>query len=59
MQRGPVLYPLIPGCCGLSREQSREHRGFRSRLVADAFGAPVLRDQGPIGWPGMARPIKP
>jgi hypothetical protein len=21
--------------------------GFRSRLVADAFGAPVLRDQGP------------
>ena len=22
--------------------------GFRSRLVADAFGAPVLRDQGPI-----------
>jgi hypothetical protein len=28
-------------------EQSREHRGFRSRLVADASGAPVLRDQGP------------
>jgi hypothetical protein len=23
--------------------------GFRSRLVADASGAPVLRDQGPIG----------
>ena len=28
-------------------EQSREHRGFRSRLVADASSAPVLRDQGP------------
>jgi hypothetical protein len=23
----PVLYPLIPGCRGPSREQSREHRG--------------------------------
>jgi hypothetical protein len=30
----------------------------RSRLVADAFGAPVLRDQRPIGWPGTARPIQ-
>jgi hypothetical protein len=26
--------------------------------VADAFGASVLRDQGPIGRPGTARPIK-
>jgi hypothetical protein len=24
---------------------------IRFRLVADAFGAPVLRDQGPIGQP--------
>jgi hypothetical protein len=30
----------------------------RSRPVADAFGAPVLRDQGPIGRPGTARPIQ-
>ena len=30
----------------------------RSRPVADASGAPVLRDQGPIGRPGTARPIK-
>jgi hypothetical protein len=42
-----VLYPLISGCCGASREQSCEHRGFRSRLEADAPGAFVLRDQGP------------
>jgi hypothetical protein len=27
----------------------------RSRPVADACGAPVLRDQGPIGRPGTAR----
>jgi len=57
-QRRPILYPLIPGCCGPSREQSREHLGFRSRPVADASGAPVLRDQGPIGWPGTARPMQ-
>jgi hypothetical protein len=56
-QRGPILYLLIPGCRGASREQSREHRGFWSRLVADASGAPVLRDHGPIGRPGTARPI--
>jgi hypothetical protein len=30
--------------------------GLRSRLVADACGAPVLRGQGPIGRPGTARP---
>ena len=41
-RRRPILYPLIPGC----RCASRKHQGFRSRLVADAFGAPVLRDQG-------------
>jgi hypothetical protein len=32
--------------------------GSRCRLVADACGAPVLRDQGPIDRPGTARPIK-
>jgi hypothetical protein len=31
---------------------------FRFRPVADACGSPVLRDQGPIGRPGAARPIK-
>jgi hypothetical protein len=31
--------------------------GLRSRLVADASGAPVLRDQGPISRPGTARSI--
>jgi len=31
-------------------------RLIRSRLIADAFGAPALRDQGPIGRPGTARP---
>ena len=41
--RRPILYSLIPGCRGASREQSCEHRGFRSRPVADAFGAAVLR----------------
>ena len=46
-QRRPILYLLIPGCRSASREQFREHRGFRSHLVADASGAPVLRDQGP------------
>ena len=54
----PQRRPILPECRGLSREQSREHRGFRSRPVADAPGAPVLRDQGPIGRPGTARPIQ-
>jgi hypothetical protein len=31
---------------------------LRSRPVADASGVPVLRDQGPIGRPGTARPYK-
>jgi hypothetical protein len=59
MQKGcPVLYRLIPGCRGTSREQPREHRGFGPRPVADAFAAPVFCDQGPIGRPGTARPMK-
>jgi len=32
--------------------------GLRSRPVADASGAPVLRDQGPIGRPGTAGSIQ-
>jgi hypothetical protein len=32
--------------------------GVWSRPVADASGAPVLRDQGPIGRPGTAKLIK-
>ena len=35
----------------------RRGRLALSRPVADACGAPVLRDQGPIGRPGTARPI--
>jgi hypothetical protein len=31
---------------------------LRSRPVADASGAPVLRGQGPIGRPGTARPMQ-
>jgi hypothetical protein len=31
---------------------------FRSGPVADVCGASVLRDQGPIGRPGTARPIQ-
>jgi hypothetical protein len=31
--------------------------GFPVRPVADTSGAPVLRDQGPIGRRGTARPI--
>jgi hypothetical protein len=53
----PVLYPLMPGCRGLSREHLVSI-GLWSRLVADASGAPVLRDQGPIGRPGTARPMQ-
>jgi hypothetical protein len=41
----PCVYPPCTG-------------GLRSRPVADPCGAPVLRDQGPIGRPGTARPIK-
>jgi hypothetical protein len=29
--------------------------GFRFRLVADSSGAPVLRDQGPIGPAGLGK----
>jgi hypothetical protein len=31
--------------------------GSGPRLVADACATPVLRDQGPIGRPGTARPM--
>jgi hypothetical protein len=43
----PALYRSVAGCRVTYREQSREHPGFRSCPVADAYGAPVLRDQGP------------
>jgi hypothetical protein len=51
LKRRPILYPRIPGHHGASREQSREHRGFRSRpgrgrlraprATTDAIGAVV------------------
>jgi hypothetical protein len=46
-----------PSFSSLLRTQ-RGPRGLRSRPVAGACGAPVLRDQGPIGRPGTARPIQ-
>jgi hypothetical protein len=55
----PSLYRLIPGCCGASREQSREHRGFgpvRSRTPS-ALRSSATRDR--IGRPGTARPSLP
>jgi hypothetical protein len=39
---------MYPPCTG----------GLRSRLVAEASGAPVLPNQGPIGRPGTVRPIQ-
>ena len=41
--------PVYPPCTG----------GLRSRLVADASGAPVLRDHGPIGRPGHGEVSNP
>jgi hypothetical protein len=37
----------------VGKPQKRRGSVFRSRLVADASGAPVLRDQGPIGRPAL------
>jgi hypothetical protein len=48
LKRRPVLYSLIPVYRGPSREQPSEPSGFRFRPVADAFGAPVVRDQGSV-----------
>ena len=44
----------------LPRESGRRDPPLEVLLdrVADASGAPVLRDQGPIGRPGTARPMK-
>ena len=41
----------------VGKPRTRRGSVLRSRPVADASGAPVLRDQGPIGRPGTARPI--
>jgi hypothetical protein len=52
----PAENPRFPVSCGPSADQWV----FRSRLVADAFGAPVLRDQGtdrPAGH-GKVDPLK-
>jgi hypothetical protein len=58
-----VCYPLLPAAvhgsrfgCGPSTDRAGFR--FRSRLVADAPGAPVLRDQGPIGRLDTARPMQ-
>jgi hypothetical protein len=44
--------------CTRRMRPSTDRLGFRSRPIADASGAPVLRDQGPIVRPGSARPIQ-
>ena len=49
-----VCRPVV----AVNADPARTEWSFRSRLVADAFGAPALRDQGPIGRPGTARPMK-
>jgi hypothetical protein len=54
----PVEDQRFPMPCGPCADQGyHDHGWLRSRPVADAFGAPVLRDQGPIGRPGTARSI--
>jgi hypothetical protein len=50
--------PVLVTTRVVGKPQTRRGSVFRSRPVADASGAPVLRDQGPIGGPGTARPIK-
>jgi hypothetical protein len=42
-------------CGSQSAHGPRADRGVRSRTVADASGAPVLRDQGPIGPAGHGK----
>jgi hypothetical protein len=55
MPAGDQRFPMR---CGSSADQDHhEHGWLRSRPVADAFGAPVLRGQGLIGRPGTARSI--
>ena len=50
--------PLIHHCRWFAHRLRTQHGPrVRSRPVADASGAPVLRDQGPIGRPSTARPI--
>jgi hypothetical protein len=49
----PLLSAVHPSAADPARTEER----FRPRRVADAFGAPVLRDQGSTGRPGTARPI--
>ena len=44
--------------CGPGAPRTQHGPRVRSRPVADASGAPVLRDQGPIGRPGTARPMQ-
>jgi hypothetical protein len=56
-QRRPTLCSLIPGCRGASREQSREHRGFRSCRVTDDFGAPAVATRDQLRPLGKAGPI--
>ena len=56
-QLGRWLRPALSDYRIVGKPRTRRGSVLRSRPVADASGAPVLRDQGPIGRPGTARPI--
>jgi hypothetical protein len=43
--------PLLSAVYRSAADLARTDEGLRSRPVADAFGALVLHDQGPIGRP--------
>jgi hypothetical protein len=53
-----LLSTVRPSAADPARTSTTAPRRRLSRLVADAFGAPVLRDQGPIGRPGTARSMQ-
>ena len=56
-QLGRWVRPALSSHRVVGKPRTRRGSVFRSRPVADGFGAPVPRDQGPIGQPGTGRPI--
>jgi hypothetical protein len=61
VQLAPSLNRRVRAVLGdhriVAKPRTRRGSVFRSCLASDASGAPVLRDQGPIGRPGTARPM--
>jgi|SRR5215218_6988290 hypothetical protein len=56
MSSSPLLTVGDHSCpCGPSAPRIQYGPRVRFRPVADAFGAPVLRGQGPIGRPGTGK----